>query len=480
MDAGMGSTLRHAVLTGLLCTICSLSSQVSNFHPAPCAFTVPPRVQVRCGWLTVPEDRSRTGGRSIRLHVAVYKSRSKRPAPDPILWLVGGPGGRANALSSTLFSRVVEPYIASRDFIVLDVRGTGYSEPALDCPNPTGPAARWVSACRARLSSIADLSCYNSSAVAADLADLRRALRVREWNLLGESYGTRLALLTMRDHPEGIRAVVLDSVAPPEVDEYADSPAKFENAINALFSGCAADPSCSAAFPDLRAALLKAADELDRSPRRLAGVWHGTPFDIRFDGRQLLKALHMALYESDLIPQIPRAVYRAVDGGGDTVWSEAIARHAIFVAGRMVDQGAHLSFHCAEEVPFTDRARLIVQDEKRPWMRHAASGLPILEACRLWTVKPAKPRNALPVTSDIPVLLLAGEYDPVTPSAYARSAASHLRNSHLFVFRGMGHWLTANPVSTCPQTLVLQFLNDPKRRPGAGCFKEWKPRWEVR
>ncbi len=335
-------------------------------------------------------------------------------------------------------------------------------------------------ACRERLSSIADLSCYNSAAVAADLADLRRALGLREWNLMGESYGTRLALLAMRDHPEGIRAVVLDSVAPSEVDEYADGPAKFEKAMNALFFDCASDPSCKAAFPDLKAALLRAADQLDRSPRLLAGIWHGTPFEVRFDGRQLLEALHMVLYESDLIPQVPRAIYHAVDGEADAVWREVIARHAILVAKDLVDQGAHLSFHCAEEVPFTDAALLRVEDEKRPWMRHVASGLQIVDACRLWTTKHPDPREALPVTSEIPVLLLAGEYDPVTPPAYAKSAASKLRNSQLFVFPGMGHWLTANSVSTCPQAIVLQFLDNPQRQPDAVCVNKWKPRWQFR
>lgn len=383
-------------------------------------------------------------------------------------------------LSSRLFDRVVEPYLGGRDFIVLDVRGTGYSEPALDCQDPAGTARDWVAGCRDRLRSVADLSCYNSTAVAADLDDLRRALGFREWNLLGESYGTRLALIAMRDHPQGIRSVILDSVAPPEVDGYADGPAKFEAAINALFTDCAAEPRCKAAFPDLKAALLTAADQLDSSPRILSGVWHGTPFAFRLDGRQLIQALHMALYESDLISQLPHAISHAVDGQADDVWREAIARHAIFVAKGLVDQGAYLSFHCTEEVPFTDRALLRVEDEKRPWMRHVASGLPILDACGLWTSRPADRRDALPVTSGIPVLLLAGEYDPVTPPAYARSAGSHLRNSHLFVFPGMGHWLTANPVSTCPQRVVLQFLDNPHRRPDTACAGEWKTPWRLR
>jgi pimeloyl-ACP methyl ester carboxylesterase len=483
----MRGILRYAV-AALLCAACScLSAQpplphntgpASQFLSAPCTFEVPAGARVQCGWLTVPENRRRAGGRTIRLHVAIYKSRA-HPLPDPILWLVGGPGGRANLFASKLFSRVVQPYIAKRDFIVMDIRGSGHSQPALDCPNPSGPATRWVPACRERLASVANLDCYNSAAVAADLDDLRRALGVREWNLLGESYGTRYALTAIRDYPQGIRSVILDSVVPPEADEFADGPAKFESAIDVLFSDCAADPACKASYPALRSTLLTAADRLDRQPHRLAGIWHGTPFEVRFDGRQLTEALHMALYESDVIPQIPWAIYHAADGGSDSVWREVIGRHAIFVAGKLVDLGAEFSFHCAEEIPFTDVARLKLEDERRPWMRHAASAIQLVETCRLWNVKRAENREAEPVSSDIPALLLAGAYDPVTPPAYARSAGSHLLNSHLFVFPALGHQLTANTVSTCPQTVVLQFLDHPKQRPDPVCLVERRTRWKL-
>ena len=490
----MRGTLRSGVVAALYCMACSLPSEQrpipidedsaggvrQRFVFASCAFTPPNGAQVRCGWLTVPEDRVKADGRIIRLHVAIYQSRSARLAPDPIVWLVGGPGGRAQLFSSKLFDRVVAPYIGKRNFIVVDTRGTGYSQPALDCPNASGPPEQWMRACRKRLSAVADLDCYNSAAAAADLDDLRRALGLREWNLLGESYGTRLALTAVRDHPAGIRAVILDSVVPPEVDEYADGPVKFENALNTLFSDCASDTRCKAAFPDLRNTLLDAADRLDRSPRRLVGNWHGTPFEVRFDGSQLMEALHMALYESDLIPKIPWAIYRAADGGADAVWGEVIGRHAIFVARELVDRGAQLSFHCAEEVPFTDIARLKREDGQRPWMRHSASGLDLVNACRLWNVRPAGRRETLPVKSDIPALLLSGAYDPVTPPAYARSAASHLRDAHLFVFPGMGHQLTANPISDCPQALVLEFLDNPRQRPAAACLDGRKPRWDLR
>lgn len=388
----------------------------------------------------------------MRLHVAIYASRAKPAKPDPIVWLVGGPGGRAHFLPSKLFDRVVAPYVWNRDFIVMDIRGTGYSQPTLACPGPRDPAGNWVVTCRERLAKVADLSMYHTAAVAADLADLRRALGIREWNVFGESYGTRLALTAARDTPEGIRSIVLDSVVPPEADQYADGPAKFEGAIEAL--------ARASGTPDLRSEILRAADALDAAPRRVTGEYAGTPYDARLDGRTMMQALHMALYESDLIPRLPKAIR----GGDDAAWGQALAI-ASLIDRAMVDMGAHLSFHCAEEVPFTDWPRLRAENERRPWMRGVVFAPHIAEGCRVWNVGRADPREALPVESTIPTLLLSGDCDPVTPPSYAASAAKHLSNSYNVVFPGLGHWVTANTVSSCPQRMVREFIDNPNVRP---------------
>jgi pimeloyl-ACP methyl ester carboxylesterase len=475
----MGIVPRLSVLPFVLCLSCSPGTSVRvAFTEAACAFAPAKGASVRCGWLTVPENRNRPDGRAIRLHVAVYRSRAGKPAPDPIVWLVGGPGGRAHRLASALFSRVVEPFLGRRDFIVLDVRGTGYSDPALDCKDRSGEPARWLPACRERLSAIADLSCYNSAAVAEDLADLRRALGLKEWNLLGESYGTRLALIALRDRPEGIRSVILDSVVPPEVDEYALGSANFENALSALFADCAEDLACNAAFPNLRERMLRTADRLDAEPWRLTGKWEGAPYDARLDGRGLLQALRMALYESDLIPAVPKAIYRAQDRSDDSFWRRAVGTEAV-ISGALVDLGAHFSYHCSEEVPFTDTVRMREEDARRPWLRHTLFAGGIRSVCGLWLPEGGGARESQPVKSDVPALLLAGEYDPASPPAYAESAASHLKNGHLFVFPAMGHWLTANPVSSCPQNVALEFLDNPRRRPEAPCLSRLNVRWEI-
>lgn len=184
-----------------------------------------------CGYLTVPQNREEPDGPTVRLAVARIGATAATPAPDPIVYLTGGPGG--SALLSAV-QRVENGWNSDREVIFFDQRGTWKSDPLLACPEVDAFMAEWVGldttdpatakrsgeavrACRDRITAEGwDPADFNTTQNAADLADLRTALGIDEWNLYGVSYGTDLALQTLRDHPEGIRSVVLDSVVPPQ------------------------------------------------------------------------------------------------------------------------------------------------------------------------------------------------------------------------------------------------------------------------
>ena len=227
--------------TGQPATTISQSPSSAAGEPGPAAYTAAacpsPLVEGRpeldlgpefeCGYLTVPEDRSTPDGRTIRLAVARAPATSPTPRPDPIVYLVGGPGNSGLLSAPGLLTA---GWNTDRDVIVIEQRGTLKAEPLLSCPEldahldiavalaPTGPDAMAgesaaVTACRDRLVAEGwDLAAYDSTQNAADVAELRVAMGIDEWNVYGVSYGTDLALQTLRDHPEGIRSVVLDSV----------------------------------------------------------------------------------------------------------------------------------------------------------------------------------------------------------------------------------------------------------------------------
>jgi pimeloyl-ACP methyl ester carboxylesterase len=206
---------------------------------------------IACGMLTVREDRSQPNGATIQLAVAIIPTRSPTPAPDPVVYLAGGPGSAALSGAPRL-ARAWAPFLANRDLIVFDQRGTGFSRPALRCPeserSSDAELGRVLSAdesvraevaalqrCHARLvREGVHLGAYTSAASAHDLEDLRVALGYGRWNLLGISYGTRLALTAMRDTPQSIRSVILDSTYPLQVNLYQHAVQYRSGAQNAL------------------------------------------------------------------------------------------------------------------------------------------------------------------------------------------------------------------------------------------------------
>jgi pimeloyl-ACP methyl ester carboxylesterase len=236
----------------------------SAFQQAPCPFALSGSLvegkNVTCGFLTVPEDRSQPQGPTIQLAVAIFKASSLHPAPDPVLVLGGGPG---QALLENQGPRYnVGNLLSNRDLILLDQRGAGYSQPSLRClDNET------LQACHARLvKSGINLNAFTTLENAADVHDLIRALGYRQVNLEGVSYGTRLALTVMRLYPADLRSVVLNSVAPPQVNLFTSVPQAAGRAFDVLFQGCAADRSCNATYPHLQAVFYQLVADLNTTP----------------------------------------------------------------------------------------------------------------------------------------------------------------------------------------------------------------------
>ena len=188
---------------------------------------------VQCGYLTVPENRARPNGRHIRIFVMRAPAVSAKPRRDPVVYLSGGPGGAGSFEVAFMLQHGIN---ADREVIFVDQRGTHRADPLLACPgweqfifdavslpfaadSSTATDTEVVKACRDQLAATGvDLAAYNTTENAADIADLRVALGIDSWNVYGVSYGSRLALTVLRDHPQGIRSVVLDSVSPPTVN----------------------------------------------------------------------------------------------------------------------------------------------------------------------------------------------------------------------------------------------------------------------
>jgi len=478
----------HIELDGLSGTLRVL--KLVKFESAQCQFEIPPGQTVECGYLTVPEDRSQPDGPTIRLHVAIFRSHSDNPAPDPIVYLAGGPGGNALEAVPLVFNQRFAPFLADRDFIIFDQRGVGYSEPALDCQelidlayetlaqdlSPEESLALSTEAictCHDRLvSEGANLAAYSSAENAADLNDLRLALGYEEWNLLGISYGTRLALTAMRDYPEGIRSVILDSTYPLQVSLYAEAPANFDRALNILFDGCAADPACSEAYPELETVFWELVEQLNASPITFSVTQplSGETYEVLMNGDGLIGFLFKSLYSTELIPHLPKIIYDTRDGNYDIL---ALLTGSFLADIEFVSMGMQFSVQCGEEVLFSTPGEFAAAAEAYPETRNLFDsspnlGEPIFTICEIWGAKEADPIENEPVSSDIPTLVLAGEYDPVTPPAWGEMVADNLSSSFLFEFPGVGHGASISG-EECPLSIALAFLDDPTTELDGSC-----------
>src|SRR5215470_781286 len=133
-----------------------------------------------CGKYEVFENRSTQSGRRISLNIVLLPAATLKPAPVPLFYLAGGPGGAATVYASESFMNGLR---RNRDVVLVDQRGTGESNP-LNCPSPAGRddmrgyfgepfAIERVRACRAELEKVADLTQYTTSIAMDDLDEVR-------------------------------------------------------------------------------------------------------------------------------------------------------------------------------------------------------------------------------------------------------------------------------------------------------------------
>ncbi len=440
----------------------------SAFQQVHCPFPIGAGLvegqNVRCGELTVPEDRSQPRSPTVRLAVAIFKTPNPHPAPDPVLVLGGGPGVPQLASTGPLITIGNLAFFApDRDVILLDQRGVGYSQPSLSCQ-----ASEILLACHDRLVREGiNLNAYTTLENAADIHDLVRALGYKQVNLEGRSYGTRLALTVMHLYPADLRSVVLISVLPPQVNVYADSAAVTQHAFHVLFQGCAANPHCNTTYPHLQTVFYRLVTDLNSKPITFQAIdpQTGNRSSVRFTGDDLVNWLFSALYDTALIPQLPGVIFQ--------IRHQDYTQLAFLYGsvGFPLSVGMYASVECGEDMAYTTPQRLqasvqVLAPELRPGM--LASLQRAYRVCQFWSVKPVPAVQKEPVTSSIPTLIMEGEYDPVTPPSNGMKASQTLSRSFFFLFPGVTHGVkTTNP---CPGNIEHAFLDNPTVRPDASCI----------
>lgn len=409
-----------------------------------------------CAQIRVLEDRAAPDGRSIELRVVVLPSR-RRSAAEPVYFLQGGPGAASSEMAPSL-SR--SPLRKRHDLVLMDQRGTGGSNPLRCGPGDplsgleviyTGRMTEDLASCRAKMD--ADLRFYTAVEAMKDLDEVRANLGHDRINLWGASYGSLEALEYVRRHPERVRALVIQGVAPPALFTSLSVARNAQRALDATLATCRADAECHAAFPDVDGELESVLARLSKEPVEISvdSSRTGDPATLVITRDLFAGVLRFLLYDGRLADRIPSIVRDAYNGEFDDL--AAVAARFADVIGGSLYTGAVLSAFCTEDVHrFTE-----------PQIREAAENtflgpslaINLKRSCEAW------PRGQLPedfhghVSFEGPVLLMSGELDPVTPPFWADEAATHLPNSLHVVLPGAGHFLGPQD---CVQGVMARFF----------------------
>lgn len=397
-----------------------------------------------CMFVTVPENRALKGGREIDLHVVVLPALGSDPAPDPVFVLMGGPGQAANDKVG-YFSDYLAEVRETRDFVLVDYRGSGLSNP-LDFEIEPGDMTalleetlpmELVERELARLSKLADLTQYTTDNIVDDIDDVRRALGYEKINLYGGSYGTRAALVYLRRHGQYARTAAIKSVAPLGFPIGGTAASDAQASLDRLFADCAADPQCAEAYGDLAPRLEELFSSLREKPLVLdtTNPFDGSVVAVPVTGESVVRTVRMMLYSGADRGALPGMISRGADGHFDE-WASRILITAVAVSAQIYE-GMLLSVLATEDLPLYDTKAMEASS------RETFLGAGLLDdvqgALAAW------PRGELdesfmePVRSDVPVLLISGEVDPVTPAGPAEEATRTLPNSLHLVFQHGSH-----------------------------------------
>ena len=448
--------------------------------------------RLECFLVTVPIDRDDPSLGTIDISVTLLGGRGDESLP-PMAVLQGGPGGASTELAAFLPAQAFAQ-------VFIDQRGTGFGSTDFGCPEvyrvfPEVLAATAEEAlvieteaydrCADRLAEDPALVHTTTHAHAVDVADVMRSLGYGRWILYGVSYGTTIALEVVRDAPASLVGAVLDGVFPPTLDLDADLASAAERVLAEMDEACAVSVSCGAILAEAAGVedstfaglVSEMIARLNAEPITVAlspfETSLGEALDVWIDGDSAASVLYQVLYLDEFLPLVPALV-------GGLVASDELATRIFTILG--VELGAYsLSANalgtyfvvtCADRLPFASGPSDAMGD-----FAAAIVGEGLARGCGSWSVPPSPASVSEPVVSDLPVLLLSGRFDPITPPTFAAAAAEHLSAATLVVRDGRTHGVWV--VDSCVDRIVEEFVADSGSSVDTSCASEERPlRWQ--
>lgn len=425
--------------------------------------------------LSVPENYDNPSGRKIKLAVTVIHSKSIKN--NPVVFVQGGPGG---STISGLWRWLGHPLRDTGDIILIDIRGTGFSEPTM-CPDlgkkffevlsknqtPIEDEQEKVKLsieCQQDLiNSGVDLNAYNSFSVAKDLNTLKSVLKIDKWNVYGVSYGTFLSQTYANLFPNDIKSLILDSPISDISNYYAENSFNYQTSLNLLFKKCEEDSLCNKEYPNLQQKYNEVVNELIENPITVEvdkSVSKSQKFT--YNSEDFKIAIQQSLYQNKLIELIPLMIYQFKDRN---VNSLSVLVKA-FSGALSLDYGTYFCFTCSEAIPKSNSFHL--KNNNNLKLSFYKSDV---DVCRLWNknVITNSSRFAEPwlKNNNYPVIVFSGEFDPITPKVFAELTVKKYNNSRLVFANSYGH---GPSFSRNGNEILKSFVNENRQNSGKIIF----------
>ena len=425
----------------------------------------------QCGYVEVPRNWDEQSSETTKLNYLVIKSQSDNPKKDPVIFLQGGPGGIVLAMANIYSQINLDP---ERDYILYDQRGIGLSE-AL-CPNLNLQLLEILALDLDIEEEIAELkkrikSCtegilndgrqFSTTTSAKDLEALRKHLGYEQLNLFGGSYGTRLGLKYMELYPNRVRSAILSGLFPPEIRMYDELFTNFNSSFEKMFNDCSADENCNGIYPSLKSEFLEMYAELKTNPISIS--INETVFVL--NQQDVLLFMHQMLYSDSTIEELPEFI-RALKTRNNAIIVETISQFLPRIT--IINLAAYYAVMTGDEGGFNNKEKLGKDSEG---LLFESAGLSLFsadpEVIEGWPSVKVTSNTMKAITSNIPTLLISGDYDPVTPPKNGDIVGKRLGNSQHIIFTNQGHV----PVNPCFFGLAKQFLDDPNAKLNGDCAK---------
>jgi pimeloyl-ACP methyl ester carboxylesterase len=434
---------------------------------------------IEWGYLTVPENWDIPGGKTIKIATAILKSTQKTEAANPVVFIQGGPG--AGGIGS-IWNFLNHPLRKENDIVLIDVRGTGFSFPAL-CPDLgkkfleilSENNIREVDEQQKTIAAIAckqdlidkniDIHSYNSKSIAKDLNALKMALGYATWNVYGVSYGTYMAQVYANDFPADIKSVILDSPVSDVSKYYVGNTTNYMNSLKKVFVACEKNSISNACYPDLERKYFETIDKLEKNPitvnvdKRIISSGEFT-----YNAEDFKVAIQQSLYNKRLIEVLPVLITEFNKGNKNTLSSLVGAFSGAFG----LNYGMYYCVTCDEIIPYNS-----IEEFNKDALHYGKlnGGLSFYKSdfavCDKWNSGASeKPSSASFLTDNsaltAPVLVISGDFDPITPSSNGEQLVAQFKNGFLVKAPLYGH---APSFSYPGFDLVNEFINNPMQKP---------------